>query len=100
MKQIELKNKILDILKEQFPYADLTTISVKSTFKEVDDEFDDLDLIEIVMEVEDEFDICIDDSESEKWKTVQDIIISVSKKIKIEIEMEYTKYNRFEIMDI
>ena len=100
MKQIELKNKILDILKEQFPYADLTTISVKSTFKEVDDEFDDLDLIEIVMEVEDEFDICIDDSESEKWKTVQDIIISVSKKIKIEIEMEYNMFNRFEIMDI
>ena len=98
MKQIELKNKILDILKEQFPYADLTTISVKSTFKEVDDEFDDLDLIEIVMEVEDEFDICIDDSESEKWKTVQDIIISVSKKI--EVEIEYTPYNRWEIIDI
>ena len=98
MKQIELKNKILDILKEQFPYLDLTSVSINSTFKEVDDKFDELDLIEIVMEVEAEFNICIDDPEFERWKNVRDIINSVSKRT--EVEIEYTKYNRFEIMDI
>jgi hypothetical protein len=40
---------------------------------------DSLDLVETVMAFEEEFDIEIDESEAEKWKTVGDYVNYVSK---------------------
>lgn len=42
---------------------------------------DSLDLIEVIMAVEEEFDICIDDQDAEKIQTVQDLINQVQAKV-------------------
>ena len=49
---------------------DPSTVTEESTFEEL--KLDSLDLVEIVMDVEDEFDICIETSEG--LKTIGDLI--------------------------
>jgi acyl carrier protein len=53
---------------------------VKLTFHLYDDlGFDDLDLVEFIMEVEDEFRIDIDDRTMEKFATLQDVLDEVNR---------------------
>lgn len=47
----------------------------------VDLEFDDLDMINAVMDVEDEFDISIDDDEWDRVQTVGDVATLVTAKV-------------------
>lgn len=64
--------KIKKILAEQFSMSE-DEISVDTSFAE-DIGADSLDLVELVMALEQEFDIEIDDEEVEKIKTVGDAI--------------------------
>ncbi len=97
MKYKKLEEKIIKIVAEQFHIFE-SKISINSTFKEIDKNFDELDLVEIVMEIEDEFDISIEDEICDKWEKVEDIINYVSGKI--EIELHHIPFTRFEIMEI
>ena len=45
----------------------------------VDQDFDSLDSIELVMELEDEFGLEISDEVAEAWVTLADVILSVTK---------------------
>jgi len=42
---------------------------------------DSLDMVELVMKLEDQFEICIDDSDAEKNSTVQEIIDYITSKV-------------------
>lgn len=64
--------KVRDILVEQLDVEE-NEIKPESNIQE-DLEADSLDIVEIVMEIEDEFDIKIPESEIEKIKTVKDIV--------------------------
>lgn len=44
-------------------------------------EFDSLDLVEIAMELEEEFDLRIPEDDSHSWETVGDIIEYIPKKL-------------------
>ena len=46
---------------------------------------DALDVIELVMELEEKFNIEISDNEAERMHTVQDVCACVSRKLKVEI---------------
>ena len=46
---------------------------------------DALDVIELVMELEEQFNIEISDDEAERMRTVQDVYECVSRKLKVEI---------------
>jgi acyl carrier protein len=63
---------------------------------------DDLDIVEITMEIEDEFEISIPDKDLEKWKTVEDIFLYTCKKIGVEIHkiIHEPIENRWQILDI
>lgn len=101
----EIKNKVIEIVVSQFSgyYGsdiDINSISINSTFKEVDKSFDDLDLIEIVMEVEDTFDLSIDDNVADLWETVNDIINYVYSGTEKDAEEINIEISRFEIMEL
>ncbi len=99
IKHKELEEKIIDIMADQFGINKFNNdISIKNTFKEVDKDFDELDLVEIVMEVEDEFDISIADEICDNWDKIEDIINYVIERI--EIEPDHIPFTRFEIMEI
>lgn len=65
-------NKVKSIIADQLGIDDLDSITPASQLVE-DLEADSLDAVEIMMAVEDEFDIEVADEEAEKFKTVQDI---------------------------
>jgi acyl carrier protein len=44
--------------------------------------FDSLDCVEVVMELEEQFNLSIPDEDAEKWKTVKDIADYIIKKTK------------------
>ena len=63
--------KIISILKDVFS----TPENLSSESKLVDDLiFDSLDGVELVMLIEDDFNISIKDEDAEKWQTVGDVI--------------------------
>lgn len=63
--------KLKEILVDQLG-VDPDTINLSSNLRE-DLGADSLDEVEILMAVEEDFDIVISDEEAEKWKTVEDI---------------------------
>lgn len=64
-------------------YLDSDQINQNNTFGD-DLNFDSLDDVEFVMEIEDTFDICIPDEEAEKLKTVKDCVDYVCKRLEIQ----------------
>ena len=106
-----IATKLDEIIAEQFdvgPEEDgtiLLTDIFKETFKA-----DDLDMVEIVMEIEDEFEISIPDKDSDKWKAVGDAYSYLCDKLgetgyyEREKEKDYETNrpidNRFEILDL
>jgi len=90
--KLEVFNIIKNILKIQFPDGKITkTTNLKKELKA-----DGLDLIEILMEIEDEFELNIPDKKADKWKTVENILTYLCKELNI---IEPIK-SRFDILDI
>ena len=81
----EIKNKIINFLKEEFiNYSDfeLSGVNLDTDLSEIG--LDSLDLIEITMDLEHEFEIEIDDDEVYAWQTPNDIVNTVLKELGIE----------------
>jgi acyl carrier protein len=64
----EIEDKVKDIVSEQMG-VDKTTITMQTSFVS-DLNADSLDTVELVMELEDEFDMSIPDEEAEKLQTI------------------------------
>jgi len=76
---VETEEKVIAIVSEQlnFPKEE---ISLASSFTD-DLKADSLDLVELVMEFEEEFDITIPDDDYEKIKSVGDAVKYIQEKI-------------------
>ncbi len=73
----EIEEKVIQIVSEQMS-ADKGEISRKTSFVN-DLNADSLDTVELVMELEDEFDLTIPDEDAEKLKTVGEAIDFIQK---------------------
>lgn len=76
--EVVVFDKVKEIISEQLD-IDIDNIIMDSTFEEMD--ADSLDLVELVMALEEEFDIEITDEEIEGIKTVGDVVNHISSKI-------------------
>lgn len=72
-------DKVKGLIVEQLGVEE-DDIKLDSSFQK-DLEADSLDIVELVMAIEDEFDIEIPDEEAEKIKTVQDAVSYIEKNI-------------------
>lgn len=69
---VEIEDKVMQIVAEQMS-VDRNEVTRKTSF--VDDlNADSLDTVELVMELEDEFDLTIPDEDAEKLKTVGEVM--------------------------
>lgn len=67
-----MKDKILEIIAEQF---DRNADDLTENMSFVDDlNADSVDLVELIMSLEDEFDVEVDEEELENLKTIEDVI--------------------------
>ena len=64
--------KICELLAEKFD-VDVSTLSENTSIKE-DLKADSLDIVELMMDLEDNYDINIEDEEEMKMKTIGDIV--------------------------
>ncbi|MDZ8028873.1 MAG: acyl carrier protein [Nostoc sp. SerVER01] len=80
MSQTELFDKVKEIVAEQLSVDKGTEIKPESTFME-DLGADSLDTVELVMALEEEFDIEIPDEAAEGILTVQDAVNYISDKV-------------------
>ena len=77
MSSEEVFEKVKGIIVEQLGVAD-TAVTMEASF--IDDlGADSLDIVELVMALEEEFDISIDDSVAEKFVKVSDVIDYIEK---------------------
>lgn len=74
---VEIEEKVIQIVSEQLS-VDKSEISRNTSFVN-DLNADSLDTVELVMELEDEFDLTIPDEEAEKLKTVGEAIDYIKK---------------------
>ncbi len=75
---METLDKIREIISDQLD-IELEKITAETTFEEID--ADSLDLVELVMALEEEFDIEISDEEIEKIKSVNDVVKHIESRI-------------------
>jgi len=75
---MELFNDIKEVVAEQLD-VDADTINIDSNFTD-DLQADSLDVVELVMALEEKFDIEIPDEQAEAIKTVQDVINFIENK--------------------
>jgi acyl carrier protein len=80
MSQTELFDKVKKIVTEQLSVEDDTKITPQSKFME-DLGADSLDTVELVMALEEEFDIEIPDEAAEKIVSVQDAVDYINNKV-------------------
>lgn len=66
-------NKVKEIIIEELGLDEDTEVTMETSLME-DLEADSLDAVEIIMALEDEFDISIDDDEAENFKNIGDIV--------------------------
>jgi acyl carrier protein len=71
-----IEKKVLRIIRD-FIGHDRKTILPETKFFE-DLGWDSLDCVEILMNLEDEFEVCITDEECENWTTVNDVIKGIN----------------------
>jgi len=74
-----MQSKIINILSIEMNIS-ISEIEPTSTFEDLD--MDSLDMVELVMELEHEFDCDIEDDEVDSVQTVQDLITIVENKVK------------------
>ena len=74
---VEIEEKVIQVVSEQMS-VDKSEISRSTSFVN-DLNADSLDTVELVMELEDEFDLTIPDEEAEKLKTVGEAIDYIQK---------------------
>lgn len=72
--------KVKEIIVEQLGVKDIGSIGKETSLME-DLEADSLDAVEIIMSIEDEFNIEIPDDEAEGFKNIGDIVVYVEKKL-------------------
>lgn len=65
-------NKVVEIIREQLSVEDKGITMETSLMKDL--EADSLDAVEIIMALEDEFDVEIPDTEAEKFQSIGDIV--------------------------
>lgn len=69
----EIFNKVVEMVKDQLGVADDANITMETSFIE-DLNADSLDMVELVMAMEQEFDLTIPDEIADKVKTVGDAV--------------------------
>jgi len=74
-----MEDKIKRIIAEALGYQQDEVLFRRSLIKDLG--MDDLDKIEIVMALEEEFEMTISDEESNKWETVGNIIDYIKKAV-------------------
>ena len=73
MEESDIFSRVKEVIGEQLGIDDLDTITIETTF--IDDlGADSLDLVELIMALEEEFDLQIPDGEAEKITTVGDVV--------------------------
>ena len=65
--------KIRDIIVEQLDLDDSDSLTMETSLKD-DLDADSLDAVEVIMALEEEFDVEIPDEEAENFKTIGDIV--------------------------
>ncbi|MBC8591022.1 acyl carrier protein [Wansuia hejianensis] len=75
-----LFEKIRDIIGEQLGVSDVDSITMDTSMVK-DLEADSLDAVEIIMSLEDEFNISVPDDEAENFKSIGDIVNYIEDKI-------------------
>lgn len=73
--------KVRDIIVEQLGLDDASNVTAQTSLVK-DLEADSLDAVEIIMAIEDEFDIEVPDEDAEGFQNIGDIIKYVEEKIK------------------
>ena len=76
---MEILNKVTDIIKEKMTLSDEMQINPDTSVEELN--LDSMDLVEIVMEIENEFDITVPEGAEEKLHTVGDVVQLIEKLI-------------------
>ncbi len=75
---MSIQDKVKKIVAEQLE-VDIEKLTVETTFEEID--ADSLDIVELVMALEEEFDLEISDQEIENIKSVGDVIRYIESKV-------------------
>ncbi len=75
---MSVENKVKDIIADQLEVA-VDKLSRETTFEDID--ADSLDIVELVMALEEEFDLEISDQEIENINTVGDVIKYIESKV-------------------
>lgn len=75
---MNVEAKVKSIVSEQLEVA-LESLTAETTFEEID--ADSLDIVELVMVLEEEFDLEISDQEIENIKTIGDIVKYIESKL-------------------
>lgn len=77
---MEIFENIRGIICEQLEIEDEETITMETSIMD-DLEADSLDAVEVMMDIEDEFDIEIPDEDAEEFKNIADIVKYIEEKI-------------------
>lgn len=72
--------KIKEIIADQLALDDAEEIKMETSMME-DLDADSLDAVEVIMAIEDEFDIEIEDEDAESFKSIGDIVTYVKSKV-------------------
>lgn len=75
---MSIEDKVKSIISDQLE-VDLNRISMETTFEDID--ADSLDIVELVMALEEEFDLEISDQEIENIKTIGDVVQFIDSKV-------------------
>ncbi len=105
----EILKKIYEIMRENLYLGKDIKIDMLSKFSDLD--MDELDIVEIAMDLEDEFDILIPDRKTDKMKSVMDLYVYLCKVLGVKKVLNVKKVldaeigsgeinSRFEILDL
>jgi len=75
---VSVENKVKDIIADQLEVA-VDKLSKETTFEDID--ADSLDIVELVMALEEEFDLEISDQEIENINSVGDVVKYIESKV-------------------
>jgi len=75
---VSTENKVKDIIADQLEVA-VDKLTMETTFEDID--ADSLDIVELVMALEEEFDLEISDQEIENINTVGDVVKFIESKV-------------------